>query len=341
MIVRARAPLRLGLAGGGTDVSPYPELYGGSVLNATIDKYIYASISKRDVPEIVIASHDQGLRCVYPLSDSLPIDGTLDLLKAVYNRVCRDFCQSEPLALSISTYSEAPAGSGLGSSSTLVVALLQAFVEFLNLPLGEYDIAHLAYEIERIDLGLAGGRQDQYAAAFGGINFIEFQANDRVIVNPLRVRTRITTEFESSLLLCFTGASRQSADIIRDQVRNVSAGNRSLEAMHELKASAHAMKEALLRGQLDRVAEMLQQGWLSKRNLADSISNSHIERIMDAAYRAGAQAGKVSGAGGGGFMMFMVPLEQRQQVIRALTAEGGQVETCRLTSHGAKAWRAQ
>jgi D-glycero-alpha-D-manno-heptose-7-phosphate kinase len=173
MIFRSRAPLRLGLAGGGTDVSPYSDLYGGAVLNATISMYAYATIEPRDDGKIVFNSIDRSKRLEFESKEFLEIDGNLDLLKGVYNRIVKDFAK-KPLSFELTTYVDAPPGSGLGSSSTLVVAIIGAFAEWLNLPLGEYDIAHLAYEIERKDLGMAGGKQDQYAATFGGFNFIRY-----------------------------------------------------------------------------------------------------------------------------------------------------------------------
>jgi D-glycero-alpha-D-manno-heptose-7-phosphate kinase len=339
MIVRARAPLRLGLAGGGTDVSPYADLHGGAVMNVTIDRYIYASLAPGPGAEVEIESQDLGLARRYP-AGMLPIDGTLDLPKAVYNRILRDHLDGRAPGLRISTYSEAPAGSGLGSSSTLVVALVQAFAELYALPLGEYEVAHLAYLIERQDLGLKGGRQDQYAAAFGGFNFMEFRASDAVIVNPLRIKPWVASELEARTLLCFTGVSRESAAIIAEQAQNVSAGAaKPIEAMHRLKASAVAMKEALLRGDLDGLAATLREGWQSKREMAAGISTGAIERAIDTAMAAGAIGGKVSGAGGGGFIMFLVPLERRRAVIEALTGQGFRTEGVRFTPEGVTAWR--
>jgi D-glycero-alpha-D-manno-heptose-7-phosphate kinase len=340
-LVRARAPLRLGLAGGGTDVSPYADLHGGAVMNATIDRYIYASAAPLDGGAVEFESHDLARVVRLPAEARLPFDGRLDLHKAVYNRVVRDFRGGRPLPLRLSTYSEAPAGSGLGSSSTLCVAMLQAMTELLGLPLGEYDVAHLAYVIEREDLGLAGGRQDQYAATFGGFNFMEFRANDTVIVNPLRIRREVITELEAQTILCFTGVSRESATIIAEQTRNVQQGAaKSIEAMHKLKTAAGEMKEALLKGDLGGVARTLHAGWTSKRDMAAGISNSHIEDAMEAALAAGAVAGKVSGAGGGGFIMFLAPLERRRAVLAALTERGFQTESVRYTGEGAMAWRA-
>jgi D-glycero-alpha-D-manno-heptose-7-phosphate kinase len=339
-LVHARAPLRLGLAGGGTDVSPYADLHGGAVMNATIDRYVYATVALSDCNEVALESYDLGMQVQAAPACPLPIDGHLDLHKAVYNRVTRDFLDGNPVPMRIATFSEAPAGSGLGSSSTLVVAILQAMTELFGLPLGEYDMAQLAYVIEREDLRLAGGRQDQYAAAFGGFNFMEFNGRENVIVNPLRIKREVITELESQTILCFTGVSRDSATIIAEQSHNVQHGiSRSVEAMHRLKDAAVAMKHALLKGDLAGVAQTLDAGWMSKRDMAAAISNPQIEDAIEVARAAGAAAGKVSGAGGGGFIMFLAPLERRRAVLAALHDRGYRTETVRYTGQGARAWR--
>lgn len=338
--VRARAPLRLGFAGGGTDVSPYADLFGGAVMNATISHHVYATIEWLHDKHAVFESHDLQLRACYPAGGELPMDGTLDLAKAVYNRVCRDFLGGRGLPLRIATQSEAPAGTGLGSSSTLVVAILQGLAELLGLPLSEYDLAHLAFVIERQDMALQGGRQDQYAAVFGGFNFMEFRGKDEVIVNPLRIKASVINELQAQTVLCFVGVSRESATIIQEQARNVSAGAaKPIEAMHRVKAAAMEMKEALLRGDLDALAATLSSGWASKRETAAGISTSRIECAMELALRSGARAGKVSGAGGGGVIMLLAPVERRHQLMATLAAAGYRVETCHYSAEGATAWR--
>ena len=341
-VFRARSPLRLGLAGGGTDVSPYCDIYGGNVLNATIDRYAYAVIKILDDPVIRLISADQGVHTVLPLQVPLPLDGTLNLHKAAYNRIIRQFCGGVPVALEISTFCDAPAGSGLGSSSTLVVTMVRAFTEMLNLPLDDYTIAGLSYQIERTDCGLQGGRQDQYSATFGGVNFMEFYADQRAIINPLRVKSWIICELEACLLLYFTGVSRESAHIIADQTTNVTAGaTDALEAMHGLKREALAMKECLLRGDFDGFVRSIRAGWDSKKRTAATVSTPHIDAIYNSAVEAGALAGKVSGAGGGGFMWFFVPTEKRMDVITSLNSFGGLVGNCHFTKHGAQAWRVE
>lgn len=340
-LVRARAPLRLGFGGGGSDLSPYCDLYGGCVLNATIDKYAYAIIEPRSDDIVEIVAGDQDVHVAGPTGQPLCRDGVLHLQQCVYNRVVRDFCGGRAPAMTITTSSDAPPGSGLGSSSTLVVAMLKAFVELLNLPLGEYDVAHLAFEIERKDARLAGGRQDQYAATFGGVNFMEFYAGDRVVVNPLRVKNWILSELEASTILCYTGQSRSSAVIIDEQVRNLSgdASPQAVEAMHRVKREAVHMKESLLRGDLRRFVEAINTSWAAKKRTARNITNDRIESIAEAGMAAGAAAVKVSGAGGGGFMMFFADPARRARVMRALDLEGAQTFTCHFTKHGTEGWK--
>jgi D-glycero-alpha-D-manno-heptose-7-phosphate kinase len=339
-VFRARAPLRLGLAGGGTDVSPFCDLYGGFVLNAAIDRYAYAVIKTLDEPVVRFIATDQQVEKVRPAEVPLPLNGKLDLHKAVYNHIVQNFNGGKPIPLELSTFCDAPVGSGLGSSSTLVVAMIRAFAELLNLPLDDYTIAHMAYQIERVDCGLQGGRQDQYSATFGGFNFMEFYADERAVIHPLRIKNWIICELESSLVLYFTGVSRESAHIIADQSRNVKSGAvDALEAMQGIKREALVMKECLLRGDFPGLVESMRLGWENKKRSANTVSNPHIDSIYDAAIQAGVLAGKVSGAGGGGFMWFFVPTEKRMDVIRALNGFGGQVSNCHFTKHGTQAWR--
>jgi D-glycero-alpha-D-manno-heptose-7-phosphate kinase len=340
MIVRARAPLRLGLAGGGTDVSPYCDQYGGYVLNATIDRYAYAAIKILDDPVVRFVATDQQTEIVQAVADPLELSGKLDLHKAVYNEMIQRYNGGKRIPLELSTFCDALAGSGLGSSSTLVVVMIEAFTELLHLPLDDYAIARLAFKIERLDCGLQGGRQDQYAATFGGFNFMEFYEDERAVINPLRIKNWIICELEASLLLFYTGVSRESVKIIADQSGNVKAGSvDAIEAMHGLKREALMMKECLLKGDIEGIVESMRQGWESKKRTAKAVSNPRIDEIYDAAVGAGALAGKVSGAGGGGFMMFCVPPDRRMDVTRRLGQLNGQVSNCHFTKQGAQAWR--
>jgi D-glycero-alpha-D-manno-heptose-7-phosphate kinase len=333
----------LGIAGGGTDVSPYSDQYGGYVLNVTINLYAYCTIELLNTPTVIFEAQDMErsflMEAVYPLP--LDDDGFV-LHKAVYNRIMRQFNDEQLMGLRMVTRSDAPPGSGLGSSSSMVVAMLAAFQELMALPFGAYDKAHLAYDIERVDCAMAGGKQDQYAATFGGFNFMEFYADNRVVVNPLRVRRHIENELQSRLMLYFTGVSRESARIIEEQVRTAKCpteGNRSLDAMHEIKQGALQIKERLLKGDMDGISQLFRDSWEAKKRTSASISNSHIEVASNTALEVGAHGIKVSGAGGGGFMMILADPNDRVRIEKALSKLGGYMQKFQFSHEGAIAWR--
>jgi D-glycero-alpha-D-manno-heptose-7-phosphate kinase len=329
------------LAGGGTDVSPYSELYGGNVLNAAIDMYAYCTISTGTDGTLKFRAADLGESWTSSAENALPLEEPLMLHKAIYNRIVRDFNDGKPLAVDVTTSADAPPGSGLGTSSTMVVAILRAYQELLKLPLGEYDLAQLAYDIERKDCGLAGGKQDQYAATFGGFNFMEFFADNRVIVNPLRIRVEIINEIESSMLLYYTGRSRESANIIKEQIHSAGSGDhKSLQAMHSVRQSAVEMKEALLKAEIRTMAEILGEAWRAKREMAQSITNPLIDEVYTRALEAGALSAKISGAGGGGFMMLFVEPTSKLDVMAALSDLEGAFYRFHFTKEGAQGWSA-
>lgn len=340
-IIRSKAPLRIGFAGGGSDVSPFSDLYGGAILNATLNMFAYATIVPRQDNKIVLNSIDKGLREEYDASAVLDTGGELGLIKGIYNRVVKDYAGG-PLSFDLSTHVDAPPGSGLGSSSTLVVTILGAFREWLNLPLGEYDLAHLAYQIEREDMQMAGGKQDQYAATFGGINFMEFYKDEKVIVNPLRVKTEVLDELAYNLILLNTNTSRLSSQIIKAQQENVKNNLKSsVEAMHHIKEQAQLMKEVLLRGELDRMGEILNLGWEYKQKMADNIVTDEIQDLYDKAMGAGASGGKISGAGGGGFMLFYCPNNSRHKVISELREKIINIHRFEFTTTGLRSWKSE
>jgi D-glycero-alpha-D-manno-heptose-7-phosphate kinase len=341
MMIRSRAPLRLGLAGGASDVSPFCDRYGGYVLNATIDMYAYCHLEPLNDGRVEFVALERGERFSAAATPELPLEGGFILHKAIYNRIVRQFNGGRPLAVRLSTNSDAPVGSGLGASSTLVVAVLQGWVEWLKLPLGEYDVAQLAFQIEREDAGLLGGRQDQYAATFGGFNFMEFYADNRVIVNPLRVKESHVHELEGSIVLYYTGVTRESADVIREQRQRIEQLDESaLAATQELKNDAVLMKEAILKGNIREVARVLGRSWEAKKKIASRISSPAIEQAYGAAMHAGVYAGRISGAGGGGFIIFMTDPLRRTSVIHALQACGGQVFPFHFSERGSQAWSA-
>lgn len=338
MIIRSKTPLRLGLAGGGTDVSPFCDEYGGCVLNVTINMYAYCTIIPKNNGKIKFVSPDRNVEVELDSKVILEINKELPLHCGIYNRVIKDYNNNIPLSFEMTTYSDAPAGSGLGTSSTMVVTILKAFQEWLNIPLGEYDMAQLAYDIERNDLGFSGGKQDQYAATFGGLNYMEFYANNHVIVNPLRMKKWIRNEIENSLVLFYTGTSRDSGKIIEQQTK-AAKNEKSLEAMFEIKKQTAAMKEAVLKGDFNGIAESLHQNWLAKKKTASIISNPHIEETYNYILENGGIAAKISGAGGGGFMMIWCDPKNRYNLIKALkNRQEGKTKIINFVDYGTQAW---
>jgi D-glycero-alpha-D-manno-heptose-7-phosphate kinase len=345
MILRAKAPLRISFCGGGTDVSPYPEQKGGVVLSTAIDKYVYASLRTREDRQVSLTSLDYAVERVHPCDEALPIDGELDLLKGVVNHFRGmgparpgSGANGFPSGFDLLVHSDAPPGSGLGASSTLVTALVGLFRDWLKIALTNYEIAELTYKIERKDLKIAGGRQDQYAATFGGFNFIEF-LSDHTVVNPLRIRRDVINELEYSMLLCYTGATRTSANIVRNQMKSYVAGEekvvRSLDRMKELTIE---MKSALLRDRVRHFGGLLHEAWLAKKDLDPAISTSKIDRLYEVARAAGAIGGKILGAGGGGYLLCFCPFDRKQAIARAMEEEGGALVTFALEERGLQTW---
>jgi D-glycero-alpha-D-manno-heptose-7-phosphate kinase len=337
--VRARAPLRVGLAGGGTDIKDFYKVHGGAVLNTTINRYAYAELLPSSEGFVAEALDSGCEQVIEPDLDPMMLQRHLLLHRAVYERIMADYNGNIRISCRLRTYCDAPIGSGLGSSSTLVVAMIKAFVEALNLGIDDYEIAEMAYRIEREDCGLAGGRQDQYSATFGGFNFIEFE-DERTVVNPLRVKNWFRCELESSLLLHFTGISRQSAEVIEDQTK-AALGEKSdrLSYLQNLKAEARHMKVALLKCDRDGMLDSLNRSWQSKSRTSTKVSSPRIEQRIDLAMSLGAEAAKVSGAGGGGFILIMCPPSKAIQLRKTLLAEGGETTFCCFSDHGTQAWR--
>ena len=333
--IRARAPLRISFAGGGTDVPPFPAEEGGCVLSATIDRFAYGSLNPRDDRQVTIESVDFKTSAEVSLDEEILYDGHLDLIKAAVKRFGRENTSGYDLVLR----SNAPPGSGLGASSTMMVALTGLLARHYGIDLKDYDTADLAHGIERSDLNIAGGMQDHYAAAFGGFNFIEF--TDRVIVNPLRVRDEIGHELELSLLLCFTGITRDSAWVIEDQTRRaVTHSTDTIEGLRAQKELAVAMKEALLTGALHEFGTLLGEAWIQKKRMSPLITNPRIDELYDIAMRKGALGGKITGAGGGGYILLFCDFEKKHRVIEALELAGAPITEFTFSNKGIMTWMA-
>jgi D-glycero-alpha-D-manno-heptose-7-phosphate kinase len=333
-VIRAKAPLRISFAGGGTDVPPFPAQEGGLVLNATINRYAYGTLRPREDDAIQIDSHDFGMSAVFDVHEPLVFDGKLDLAKAAIRR----FAGRDTRGFNLQLHSNAPPGSGLGSSSTMMVALIGLLKEHRNLPLTDYELAELAYALERNDLGIKGGLQDQYAATFGGFNFIEMDA-DRVVVNPLRVSADVVHELEHNMLLAYTGRTRASDHIIQDQTtRFEDREERALEGLRMQKELAVAMKNALLRRRLTEFGELLGTAWDYKQRMSPKIATPFISEAYGRAIDAGALGGKVTGAGGGGYMLFYCPFHLKHRVAEALIDLGAEVTEFGFAHEGLSTW---
>ena len=334
MLFRAKAPLRVSFAGGGTDVPPFPAREGGLVLNATINRYAYGTLRPRDDDQVRIESADFNLSEAYDREQPLVFDGKLDLVKAAI----RKLESGEPRGFELFLRSNAPPGSGLGSSSTLMVTLVGLLKGFYALPLTDYEVAHLSYVIERVEAGIKGGLQDQYAATFGGFNFIEFEG-ERVIVNPLRISPAVVNELEHNMLLCYTGATRRSDGIIDDQTTRYERGDEgTLEGLRRQKTFAVEMKNALLQGRPREFGDLLHEAWQAKKKLSERIATSFIDEVYEEARRHGALGGKVTGAGGGGYMLFYCEFERKHRVADALTRMGATVTDFAFDADGLETW---
>jgi D-glycero-alpha-D-manno-heptose-7-phosphate kinase len=330
-VVRSRSPLRISFCGGGTDVPPYPEKFGGCVLSCTIDKYAYVSIRPYSTREIHVISDDRHLDVHFEPSGGRSLEGRLDIAQAIFRRFAS-------VGLECHLGADAAPGSGLGSSSSMIVALIEALSRERGITLSKYHKAELAFEIERNDLGIVGGMQDQYAAAFGGFNFIEFDSSG-VHVTPLRCSAELLSELHYHLLLCYTGTTRLSGNILAEQTANVVEQRGTvMESLAGIKHLTYALKRALLKGRLLEFGQLLDEAWRLKRKLASAISNAQIEELYETAKGAGAIGGKILGAGGGGHLLLFAPFNKRARVREALEAAGARIVDFQFECDGATSW---
>jgi D-glycero-alpha-D-manno-heptose-7-phosphate kinase len=314
---RSKVPFRISFGGGGTDMLDYCKYHTGAVINTTIRLFTHTSLQLRDDTKVTFKWVNKNEFEEHEFGDNLDCSYGLKLFKATHNHICKRF-GLEPFGYDIVTNQDVPTGSGLGTSSTLIVSLIGVYMELLNLPLGEYDIAEMAIQIERVELGENGGKQDQYAAAFGGFNYMEFKGDD-VIVNPLRIKDSVQDELENNIVLYFTNFTRNSSDVLTEQVKKMKDKNKtSTLSLHALVEQAKLIKDCLIKGNIDDLGEILDYGFNQKKMLAKGISTPEIELMYETALKAGAAGGKICGAGGGGFMFFYCPNNSKYDVIKAL-----------------------
>jgi D-glycero-alpha-D-manno-heptose-7-phosphate kinase len=316
-IYRSKVPFRISFGGGGTDMPDYCKHHTGAVINTTIRLFTHTSLELRDDNKVTFKWVNKDEFEEHDFNHELDCSYGLKLFKATHNHICKRF-KLEPFGYDIITWQDVPTGSGLGTSSTLIVSLIGVYTELFNLPLGEYDIAEMAIQIERVELAENGGKQDQYAAAFGGWNYMEFKGDD-VIVNPLRIKDSVQDELENNVVLYFTNFTRNSSDVLTEQVQKMKDKNKtSTLSLHALVEQAKLIKDCLIKGNIDDLGEILDYGFQQKKMLAKGISTPEIELLYKTALEAGATGGKISGAGGGGFMFFYCPNNTKYDVIKAL-----------------------
>lgn len=332
MIIRSKAPLRISFGGGGTDVPPYPRERGGVVLSTTIDKYAYASIIPRSDSRISTKTLDYDIVAKYGGNDKDTRQSHIDLVKAAY-KVMRLEGGTD-----IFLSNDARPGCGLGSSSAQIVAVVGSFKHWKKLPFTDYGIANTAFQIENDELGNHSGKQDQYAATFGGFNFIEFY-DDTVVVNPLRIKDDALNELGSHLILCYTGETRLSAGIINDQASRYMRGEEEVvRALDKVKEVAIAMKEALLLGQINELGLLLHEAWCEKKKFSRKITNPHIDELYEVAKKNGAIGGKLLGAGGGGYLLLFCEFDKKHIVAEKLEKAGGRVTDFNFEPKGLQTW---
>ena len=328
--IRSRSPLRIGIAGGGTDVDPYASTRGGCVFNSTINKYAYCTLVPRNDNMMFVKSRYYGRYKAKLNHGPLKFDGNMDLAKAVANH----FEIEE--GFNIDIHSDVPAGSGLGGSSTMIVAIIAAVAEWQGKKLSKQKIAELAYHLEREDIGLKGGKQDQYAAAYGGFNLLD--VGETVKVNPVKIDADVINELQCRSVMCFTGMSRESAKVIDSQIKSFNTGQ-NVKALYESKRLAKEISDTLVKGNIDDAGALLHESWEYKKKFSDSISNKHIDSLYNAAISKGAIGGKISGAGGGGFMYFICKYDRKVDVLQELKKRGAEVTDFMFEPHGVTTWR--
>lgn len=330
--VRSIAPVRVSFGGGGSDLTYFFENDKGAVINSTISLYSHCVMKLRNDNEIVIYSHDlESIFAARNLNDALSKESKFGLIKSILDVVKPNF------GFEMNIHSDFPLGSGLGGSATVTAAILGCFNMYRKDPWNQYELAEIAFQAERLHLGIAGGWQDQYASVFGGFNFIEFNETEN-IVNPIRIHNDITSELEESLVLCGTNLDHNSGNIHEDQKLTLSS-NEIRDLVRKNVKLTYETRNYLLRGQLLKFGECLNNAWQLKKNFSKKISNKFIDDIYEGALNNGATGGKLLGAGGGGYLIFYVSPFNRFKLINYLQSKNLTIQPFRFEPEGMKAWK--
>lgn len=331
-IYRGKAPLRISFCGGGTDIPMYYERHGGVVLSATIDKYSHVSLIPNDDNQIRIKSLDFDINIEFGVDTTPVLDGVLDLVKAVISSL--NIKQGFDLYI----HSDVPPGSGLGTSSTVTTAIIGVLLKFLNESWDKYDIAEFAYHLERVQLKILGGKQDQYASTFGGLNLIEFY-QDKTIVNALTVHKGIMNDLSCHLMMCYTGKVHFSTELIAKHIAHFDSGRELTHtSLDDLKSLTYQMKDSLLTGNLNAFGKLLHIAGDHKRKSNPDSYNDHIDNLYKIALANGAIGGKILGAGDGGFLLLFCEVTKKHNVTKALESVGGQLLNFGFDRKGLQVW---
>lgn len=331
---RARAPVRLSLAGGGTDFTTYFMEHGGVSLCANINKHAHAIMRRREDRIVRLYSHDLGQTLEYPNVDAIAYDGQLDLIKAGLQVLRPDY------GLDLSVSCDYGIGTGLGGSAALLAAVIGCLNEFRDDKLDAYAIAEMAFEAERVQLSIPGGWQDQYATVFGGFNFIEFDEHHNTVM-PLRLQATTLLELEERFLICYSGRSHLGEDIQQGNRTRAANDPNVLTFASEVKSIAYQMRANLLRGNLSDFGRMLDTTWQLKKAYDRRVSNERLDTIYETALKAGAEGGRLLGTGGGGYFLFFLKPFRRYEVMTALEAMGLTTESVTFDSTGLVSWMAR
>ncbi len=334
MIIRSKAPFRVSFGGGGTDMPPYCTEHGGCVISTTIDRHVYISVEPRDDEKVRVFSINYNKEVFFDVGDK-DYTGDFELFKGVINVLNIND------GFNITVYSDLPAGSGMGGSSSLCVALIGAFNELYNFKLNKHEIASKACDIERVELKQKGGYQDQFAAAYGGFNFIEF--SNGIKVSPIKTSEEMINELQYRLILCYVGGSHFSSNIQDEVLKGYEIEKKSfMEAMQDLKDVAYSMRKIIESkdiSQLNKFGEFLHKGWLAKKSLSSKISNKNIENFYLTSRKYGVLGGKLLGAGGGGHLLLFSNPEKKYNVIKELEKIGGKIVNFHFNPKGLEVWK--
>uniref|UniRef100_A0A6M3JCZ9 Putative GHMP kinase family protein n=1 Tax=viral metagenome TaxID=1070528 RepID=A0A6M3JCZ9_9ZZZZ len=333
-IIHSVAPLRIGIGGGSSDLAQFIHKFGGEVLNVTINKCVYSTLVPRQDEKIKIHSEDYDIKDEYDIHKDLPYNGELSLVCGTINRIKKDF-DIPKIGFDIYLRSDAPPGAGLGTSSAVVVSILGLFRQWCNLDVDRYELAHLAWSIEREDMKMAGGKQDEYSSTFGGFNLMKFHQDDTVTIIPLRIPRNTELELRNNLLLIYSGKTHKSGDIIMSQTPNT---EEKFKWINHIKDISHSMVEDILAKDLSNFGELLSLEWEYKKRLSNKVSNEHLENLHKIAMDNGANGAKITGAGGGGMFVIYASWDKRCRIIKAMESKGCKNIDFNFNGEGLKTW---